>query len=165
MSAEFPPVQSTQTLVVPTTASTTTYGSPFQLQFPGDWIVIVATLTAGSASTLGIWLQESWDGGTTWTDIVAFKQLAAAATLTYRLVAAHTASSSGTTVVAGSPAVVTSGTAALAVPTLVGATGSNGVALDGPWGPLLRIVSTTGTGTNSATVTQTLKIISVQQSH
>jgi hypothetical protein len=163
--SSFQPYQTTVTFSVPTTASTTTYGTPFSIQWPYDALVVIATLKAGSASTLNIYIQESWDGGTTWTDVAAYKQIAAAGTATYRLVTSHIGASSGTTEVFGAPAAVTSGTVSSAVPSLVGPTGSNGVALDGPWGTLTRIVSTTGTGTNSAAVTQTFLFIPWQRSH
>ena len=150
MSVEFVPVQITQTLVVPTPASTTTYGAAFQLQSPADRVVVVASLTAGSASTLNVYIQETWNGGTTWTDVCAFTQLSAAATKQYRVVPGN----------AGTLATVTSGTVSSAVPTLTA-----GTALDQPWGPMLRIVATTGTGTNSLSVTQSINFTPWQISH
>lgn len=149
MGLRYQTAQVTVTLAVPITASTTTYGAPFQLAFPCDWAVIIATLVAGSASTLDVAIQETWDGGTTWTDVCHFTQVTAAATVQYRVVTSHL----------GLIQAVKSGTVASAVPALTA-----GKVCDGPWAPLLRLVATTGTGTNSGIVTQTILLIANQAS-
>jgi hypothetical protein len=150
VSVEFAPVQATHTLVVPTPASTTTYGTWFQLPSPADRTVVVASLVAGSASKLNVYLQESWDGGVTATDVLAFAQLNASTSAQYRVVPPNL----------GTIGTVASGVAASTAPTLTA-----GTVLDQPWGPLLRIVSVTGTGTNSGAVTQSLNFIPWQSSH
>ena len=150
MSVEFVPVQITKTLVVPTTEATTTYGSPFHLQSPEDRTVVIASLEAGSASKLNVYIQDSWDGALTWTDVCAFPQVSSSDSAQYRVVPPNL----------GTMSAVTHGTISSAAPTLTA-----GAVCDQPWGPLLRIVTVTGTGTNSGAVTQSLLFIPWQSSH
>lgn len=98
-----------------------------------DAITILATLTGATGGTLDVYLQSSWDGGTTWYDLAHFTQLAAAASaVTYKATLALS-----TTIVTvgkgstGTPAV------ALAANTVAG----------GHWGDLIRAVYVAGVGT------------------
>lgn len=127
-------------LVIPITASTTTYGAVVHLP-AYDKLVLVAQLAAGSVSTLDVTVQESWDFGTTWTDVAHFTQLAANASKNYRLVLPS----------AGTVSTVGVGTVGSAAPVLAA-----GSFADGPWGPMLRLVGVTGTGTNAAVANQNL---------
>lgn len=143
----FPVTPNKQTLSVPITASATTLGPPFQLAANAEYdqLVIIATLTGMSASTLDLYIQESWDGGTTWYDVAHFGQVAGGAAAVVKRV-----------VLGGTGAIQTvgvGGTPALAVATVC----------DGPWAPLLRLVSVTGTGTSSAPVNQVVQFIIWQQ--
>ena len=132
-------------LVVPTTASTTTYGVAVHTPL-FERLVLVAALASLSASTLDVYVQESWDNGTTWTDVGHFAQITAGhAAVIYRLVLP----SAGTAVVVGQ------GTVSNAPPVLAA-----GSFADGPWGPMLRLVSVTGIGANASTATQTLTLLS-----
>lgn len=142
----------TTTLTVPTTASTTTYGTSGNgiIYLPAaDTYVILAQLTAGSVSTLNVYIQESWNQGTTWEDVAAFVQLTAAQTKNYRLVLPS----------AGTATTVGVGTVSSAAPALAA-----GSFADGPWGPWLRLVSVTGSGANAATVNQVLHVVAWRQS-
>jgi hypothetical protein len=134
-------------LAVPVTASTTTYGAPVRLPIY-DKLVLVAQLAAGSVSTLDVTVQESWDFGTTWTDVAHFTQLTAAATKNYRLVLPA----------AGTVTTVGVGTASSAAPVLAA-----GDFADGPWGPMLRLVSVTGSGTNAAIANQNVLLVPWRQ--
>lgn len=134
-------------LAVPTTASTTTYGAPVHVPVY-DKAVLVAQLAAGSASTLDVTVQESWDFGETWTDVAHFAQLAANASKNYRLVLPS----------AGTVTTVGVGTVSAAAPVLAA-----GDFADGPWAPMLRLVSVTGSGTNAAVANQNLLLVPWRQ--
>ena len=143
------PVPFVQAFSAPSAASTTTAGAAFSLAYPSSAVVIVATLTGMSASTLDLYVQESWDAGVTWIDAAHFAQLAigAAASSTRLAIAA----SSTTPLVVGVGTVAAPGVALAA-----------GKFVDGPWGPLLRIVSVTGAGVNAGPVVQTLRFYAWQ---
>lgn len=136
-------------LSVPATASTTTNGPSLFIPEPYDSLVVIATLTGMSASTLDVYLQESWDGGTNWGDVAHYTQLASgAAAATTRFSLAMTGTSH------------TIGYGSAPTPTLAAAT-----FCDGPWSRQLRIVSVTGTGANAGAVTQSFVFVAVQQAH
>lgn len=44
-----------------------------------DTVKVIAELQGATGGTLDVYLQGSWDGGTTWYDVVHFPQLAAGA--------------------------------------------------------------------------------------
>jgi hypothetical protein len=144
------PVLQTASLSVPTTASTTTYGTQFQFVAPKqtDYVVVLATLLGVTGGTLDIVIQESWDSGTTWDDVAHFTQLAGGAAATsWRLVVGAQLGKATATVV---------GTVGTAVPVLVANTFA-----DGPWAPTLRIVSTTGSGTSGSAALQSFIFVPV----
>jgi hypothetical protein len=62
----------------------------------------------------------------------------------------------------GTGAAVAIGKGTLATPTLTLAVNTF---IEGPWGPLLRIISVTGAGVNAGPVAQTFAFIPWQQSH
>lgn len=100
-----------------------------------DAITILATLTGATGGTLDVYLQSSWDGGTTWYDLVHFTQLAAAgAARTYKA----TLALSTTITTVGKGSVGTPGVALAA----------NTVAA-GHWGDQIRAVYVAGVGTSA----------------
>lgn len=139
------------TLSVPAAASTTTVGPAVAVGWPQSGLVLVATLTGMSAGTLDLYIQESWNGGATWNDVAHFTQIAANAAAASERLSVSTAGS---------------GTAGNSVPVVVGTgtTAAPGVALaagkfvDGPWGPLVRLVAVTGAGANAGPVSQTINL-------
>jgi hypothetical protein len=62
---------------ITTVSATTIYGL-----VDLDSITVYATLTGGTGGNLDVYLQTSWDGGTTWYDLVHFPQKAAASAAT-----------------------------------------------------------------------------------
>lgn len=147
------PVPIKQSFSVPAAASTTTVGPAFQNFGPSDKLALFATLTGMSASTLDLYLQETWDGGVTWYDVAHFSQVAANSGPTVTRLVTSTPS-------VATPLTIGTGTLTAATPALAAHT-----FVDAPWGPLLRFVSVTGTGANSGAVTQNITIIAWQQSH
>jgi hypothetical protein len=114
-----------------------------------DGLAIYATLTGGTGGTLDVYLQTSFDGGTTWYDYVHFAQKASGAAVTTvgvgippAGVTALTATGKGSLL---TPAV------GLAVNTIIG----------GPWGDLMRAVYVAGVST-SAGAAQIIEIIGYQ---
>jgi len=100
-------------------------------------LTVFADITGGSGGTLNVFVQTSWDGGTTWTDWIAFPQASAGAALaTYK---AHGALTGLVTTVGKAL------TPALAAGNVAG----------GYWGNMARLVYMTGSG-NSAGATQTV---------
>lgn len=144
------PVLQTATLVVPNTASTTTYGTTFSFTDPKkvDYVVLLVQLTSLTGGTLDVVIQETWDFGTTWDDVAHFTQLAGGgAAVNYRFVVGPQL---------GLPTATVVGTVGTAVPVLA----ANKFA-DAPWAQQLRLVATTGSGTSGAAATQTLTWIPV----
>ena len=142
------------TLVVPVTGSATTYGANINLPHPTsyDKLVLLAQLKAMDTGTLDVVLQESWDNGTTWDDVAHFPQLPGGSTTpSYRHVVGG---DSGT--IGNAPTLTVVGTVGTAVPVLAA-----GAYAPGPWAKTVRIVATTGSGTNSGPQTQTLTWIAV----
>lgn len=132
------------TITVPSTASTTTYGTAFPGFGEYDAIKGLATLQGLTGGTLNIYIQQSWDGGTTWTDCAAFAQMsggAAQATSDFSIVLDSTIRTVG------------SGSVSSAAPAL-----SAGTICAGPWAPLLRLVAVSGSGTSGASKLQTVKL-------
>jgi hypothetical protein len=106
-----------------------------------DALTIIANLVGATGGTLDVYLQTSWDGGTTWYDWAHFPQLAAgAAAINYTI----SAPSSGDP----SPIVVGKNTTpALAANSVVGSV----------WGPQLRALYVAGSSTSAgAAVTITI---------
>jgi hypothetical protein len=134
-----------ETLSVPSTASTTTIGTAFALPVTYTSMLVVASLESHTGGTLDVYLQDSWDGGTTWYDCAHFAQLTAAT-------AAEVAAS------------LTLSSDILAIG--IGTLGTPGVALavetfrPAPWGPLLRIIAVTGSGTSGASKVQSISFLS-----
>ena len=143
------PILQAATLSVPNTASTTTYGTPFQFVVPGvvDYVVLLAQLKGLTGGVLDVSIQESWDFGTTWDDVAHFTQLVAASSVNWRLVVGAQRGLATATVV---------GTLSTAVPVLAQTTYA-----DGPWAAQLRLVATSGSGTSGAAAVQTLNWIPV----
>lgn len=108
-----------------------------------DAFTLIAELAGVGGITCDIWVEESWDGGTTWFEVAHFTQLgASAAAVVYRCSPPLDA-----TVRTIGKNTTTNGTLAA------------GTVCSGPWGPQLRLVSRTGAGTPSGgTITQTVRI-------
>jgi len=105
----------------------------------------MVAMQAHTGGTLNLYLQESLDGGTTWWDCCAFPQVTAA-----------TASNVVVPIMLNSLTAyaVRKGTTASAVPVLAAGTYTGG-----PYGPLLRLVAVTGTGTSGAAQVQTATFV------
>lgn len=108
-----------------------------------DAIRIVAVLQGGTGGTLNPRLQSSWDGGTTWWDIVSFPQLADGAAPTTRTITLSRFNANTT------PTAVGSGTS----PALAA-----GTYLDGDFGDMIRAAYTAGSGTSAGTA-QTIWVL------
>jgi hypothetical protein len=108
-----------------------------------DALTIIGNLQGGTGGTLDVYLQTSYDGGTTWYDYAHWAQLSAGAAATLRVwnVNRSTAVTAPTTIGSGL-------TPALAVDTILG----------GAWGDTMRILFDAGTGT-SAGASQSVTII------
>lgn len=102
-----------------------------------DAVEIVASLQGATGGTLNVYVQASWDGGTSWFDWIAFPQLAAAASTIHHRVSP------------GLPGVIN--TVGKDLTPLLSA-GS----VAGTWGPMLRVVYKAGAST-SAGAAQTVK--------
>lgn len=115
-----------------TAASTATMGG-----FDGsDILQVVATLTGATGGTLDVYIVDSFDGGTTWLEVVHFPQLAAAAAArTYTVT--QVLDSTITTV--GKAA-----TAAGCVGTLAAS-----AVRPGPWGDQIKVVCVAGVSTSA----------------
>lgn len=117
-------------------ASTAAIGSSIPSSGEGplsyyDSLEIEADLTGPTGGTLDLYVQRSFDGGTTWRDYIHFPQVAATVTTRFSVSPALT----NTIVVVGQNT-----SPALAVNTCAG----------GKWGPQLRLLATTGVGTSVA---------------
>lgn len=127
-------------VVVPASASTTTYGAATPGLQSYDALkgrIAIAGLTGG---TLDVSVQGSWDGGTTWDECAAFAQATAAAS---------SVTSDFSVVLDSTVRTIRSGTLASAAPILTA-----GTICAGPWAPILRLVAKTGGGVSSgATIT------------
>jgi hypothetical protein len=106
-------------------------------------IRVVATLQGATGDTLDVYLQSSWDNGTTWFDIAHFAQLAAAAGATTKTVTFAREQQSTTATAVGKDA-----SPALAANTFLG----------GEFGGLVRAYFVPGAST-SAGAAQTIYIL------
>lgn len=106
---------------------------------------VVGVLQGATGDTLDVYLQASWDNGTTWFDIGHFAQLAAAAAVTTKTVTYAREQQNTTTVAIGSGA-----SPALAANTFLG----------GEFGGLIRAYFAPGAST-SAGASQTIHILGV----
>ncbi len=108
-----------------------------------DAIRIVAILQGGTGGTLNVRLQSSWDGGTTFWDIVSFAQLTsgAAATTTSITLSRFNANLTPTAIGSGTSPALAAGTY-----------------LDGDFGDMIRAVYTAGASTSAGAV-QTLWVL------
>ena len=151
--AIFTPAQVTQYIGAPTTVATTTYGPAFAVSNPWDSQTILAQIPSLAKGALNVYVQESWDGGTTWADVAAFTQVAAGgATQQTRQIIGRVTNSD-------TARAVGIGTAASAPPALTA-----GSFASGPWGFNLRLVSVTGASASAAGVTATF-FFTPAQSH
>jgi hypothetical protein len=105
-------------------------------------LTIVATLQGATGGALDVYLQTSFDGGTTWVDFAHFAQLAAAAAASTKVWHVTRLTDVGTFTAVG-----TGSTPALAVNTILG----------GAWGDTFRAVYVAGAST-SAGAAQTIKL-------
>jgi hypothetical protein len=108
-----------------------------------DALTIIGSLQGGTGGTLDVYLQTSYDGGTTWYDYAHWPQLADSDPLTMRewSVNRSTAVTASTTIGSGlAPA--------LGVDTILG----------GAWGDMMRLLFDAGAGT-SAGAAQSVTII------
>lgn len=127
----------------PASATTAAIGSPIYNISKYDNLVVFATLQGATGGTLDVYLQTSFDGGTTWYDWVHFTQIAAAgASRIYRFSPSLTNDIS--TVGSGTSPALSAGSTA-----------------GGPWGDQIRCIATAGAGT-SAGAAQTILIYGVQ---
>lgn len=125
----------TISVVVPASASTTTYGTATPGLQVYDAVKARITLTGLTGGTLDVSVQESWDSGTTWDECAAFTQVAgSAAAVTY----------SFAIILDSTIRTIRSGTVSSAAPVLTA-----GTICSGPWAPLLRLVGKTGGGVSS----------------
>ena len=106
---------------------------------------VVGILQGATGDTLDVYLQASWDNGTTWFDIGHFAQLAAAAAVTTKTVTYAREQQNTTAVAIGSGA-----SPALAANTFLG----------GEFGGLIRAYFVPGAST-SAGASQTIHILGV----
>lgn len=126
----------TITGATPATASTTAViGSSIPDEnvaiTPYDTLTMEADIVGGTGGTLDIYVQRTFDGGTTWRDYVHFPQVAAATTKRY----SHSPSLDGQIYEVGQ------GT----TPALAAGTSANG-----KWGSHLRVLAVSGSGTSAA---------------
>jgi len=94
---------------------------------------VVAAIRGATGGTLDVYIQTSFDRGTTWLDWAHFPQLAGAAALTTRVWHVTRDTAVGTLTTIGSDA-----SPALAVNTILG----------GAWGDRFRVVYVAGVGTS-----------------
>lgn len=138
--------QSTLSATSPNSPSTAAAATALGFQ-TAKAITVIATLQGATGGVLDVYLQTSFDGGTTWHDFAHFPQLAAAAASTTKIwhVARESTQTTLTTVGTGlSPA--------LAANTIVG----------GCWGDQLRLVFVAGAST-TAGAAQSVKIFQWRQ--
>ena len=121
-----------------TVAGTVAAGTATDSVDPQEWVNgfqslrIQANLQGATGGTLNVYVQTSYDGGTTWHDYVSYTQLAAgAAAVTYA--SSHTRAKGD----------------ALATPT--DGTMTANTARDGEWGDRFRLKMTAGAGTSAGT--------------
>jgi len=127
----------------PAAASTAAIGAALLNLAQYRSLHIEATIQGGGGGTLDLYLQVTYDNGTTWWDYAHFAQLAAAAAQITRLITVSRQGNSG-----AAPVVVGTGlTPALAANTVVG----------GDFGQGLRLVAVAGAGTNAGAA-QTINI-------
>ncbi len=123
-------------------SATTSYSAALSIGRYDHELVVLAQLIGATGGTLDVTVQESWDSGVTWVDVCHFTQLAGAASaINFRV--APTADKTIQTVKIG--------TVASAVPVLAA-----GDVAGLPWGPLVRLAATAGSGTSAgASITVT----------
>lgn len=109
-------------------------------------LTIIGELQGATGGTLDVFLQTSWDGGTTWYDYAHFTQLAAGAAAIKH--AWHVSRASERTTI------TTVGSAAAGVI-------AAGTIMAGGWGNMMRLAFTAGAST-SAGAAQTVQIFGVQ---
>jgi hypothetical protein len=128
-------------LAVPATGATTTIGKPFALPQPVDKLGLILTAAGLSSSTLDVYVQGSWNEGDTWFDSIDIAQIAGGAASASVFYGINELNGSGTapTVGTGTPT-----SASPAIPA--------GISTPPPWAPLLRLVTVSGSGTNSGGV-------------
>ena len=135
-------VQASLTDTSPASASTAVGGDEAGGFRDCEALTIVAAIRGGTGGTLDVYVQTSFDGGTTWIDFAHFPQLAAGAALTTRVWHVTRATD------VASLATVGSGTSpALAVNTING----------GAWGDRFRALYVAGAST-SAGAAQTVSL-------
>lgn len=140
----------TSSTTLASTASTTTPGSTARVAVRYQAMLVIVNVTAFTGGTLDVYLQDSFDDGTTWYDCAHFSQLAATASLKQ----AFSVALDKTPVSIG-----------------IGTTGTPGVALaansvrPGPWGPLIRPIYVTGAGTSGANIVETVTFIPTEYEH
>lgn len=134
----------TQSLTVPSTASTTTAGAAFAVPIHYNSMLVVGSFVGLTGGTLDIYIQDSFDDGTTWIDCAHFTQVSAAASVTQAFGLA----------LSGTPLTVGKGT--VGAPGVVLAAGSSRSA---PWGPKLRLVAVSGGGTSGASQVQSVMFL------
>jgi hypothetical protein len=135
-----------RTLDVPSTASATTIGAAFSVPDASTMnaMLVVADLIGLTGGTLDVYLQDSFDGGTTWMDCAHFTQVTAGGTVKE---AAGIQQAKANTAIG------------------IGNLASPGVALaaanlrSAPWATLMRIVAVSGSGTSGVTRTQTITLV------
>lgn len=114
-----------------------------------DALSFFVTITGATGGTIDVYLQTSFDGGTTWYDYAHFAQSAAAAAAVTKYFAVPNSDATGLTTV-GKGTLASPGVA-LAASTILG----------GAWGDLMRAVYVAGAST-SAGATQTIAVVGYQ---
>lgn len=134
----------------PASASTAAVGSPLHGMEQFDSIQIAAEVQGGTGGTLDLYVQASWDGGTTWWDFAHLPQLAAgAAAIKYMINAPGMGSATMTVIGKGT-------TPAMAVNTVSGGIGA--------WGKSIRVLAVAGAST-SAGAAQTFTVHGLRLKH
>ena len=131
-------------------AASTAAGTSYALGLDAcDSLTIVGSLLGATGGTLDVYVQTSWDEGTTWYDFLHFTQLAGgAAAVNY---AYHVSRASERTTI------TTLGSAT--TPALTA-----GVIMAGGWGDRMRLVFVAGVGT-AAGAAQTVRVYGIKNLH
>lgn len=125
----------------PATAADAAVGDVLHGLAKYDALSIMCEVQGATADTLDLYLQSSWDGGTTWWDYAHLPQLGAgAAAIKYAIQVPSMLESTITVIGKGA-------SPALAAGDVIG----------GPWGPAMRLFAVTGAST-SAGAAQTITV-------
>ena len=142
-------IRQTMTGTSPSSA-TTTAGTSYAAGLDAcDSLTIIGSLVGATGGTLDVYVQTSYDGGTTWFDFAHFTQLSAgAAAVKY---AWHVSRASERTTITTIGSATTPALAA-------------GTIMSGGWGNMMRLVFVSGAGT-SAGAAQSVQVLGIKNVH